>query len=130
MNYIIADFIIRIKNAVMAGRKRVILPYSRISENMGKVLTKENFLLSVKSDVVNGKKILVADIVYEKRVPRFTDAKIISKPSLRVYAKAKDSRLLHEKGLRKIIVSTNKGIMTGKEAVKKGLGGELLFEIW
>jgi len=55
---------------------------------------------------------------------------VLSKPSLRKYAKAGNRQILAGIGLETIIVSTSKGVMTGKEAFKKGIGGELLFKIW
>jgi small subunit ribosomal protein S8 len=130
MNYTIGDFIIRIKNAVMARRKTVDLPYSKLCKAVGQVLVKEKFLTQIKEEEVDGKKKLVAHIAYDKRVPAFTDVLIISKPSLRVYSKASDQSKLRGRGIGKIIVSTSKGIMTGQDAVKQGMGGELLFKVW
>lgn len=130
MNYTIGDFIIRIKNAVMANRKTVSLPYSKLCKAVGEVLVKEKFLRFIKEEEIDGKKKLIADIVYDKRIAAFTDVRLISKPSLRVYAKASEQAKLRGRGLGKIIVSTSKGIMTGQEAVKKGIGGELLFKVW
>lgn len=130
MNYIVGDFVIRIKNAVSANRKRVILPYSKITKNIAEVLVRESFLSSMHEEEQEGKKILVADIAYNRRIPVFTDVRIISKPSLRMYAKAADANKLRGRGLERIIVSTSKGVMTGHEAVKKGVGGLLLFTIW
>lgn len=130
MNYTIGDFIIRIKNAVMANRKSVELPYSNLCREVADLMVKENFLTNVKEEEIDGKKKLLAEIAYIKRVPVFTDAKLISKPSLRIYAKANDPAKLQGRGLGKIIVSTSKGIMTGKEAVNQSVGGELLFRVW
>lgn len=130
MNYTIGDFVIRIKNAVMAKRKTVSLPYSKLCKAVGKVLVKEKFLTKIVEEEIDGKKKLIAEIRYDKRVATFTDVILISKPSLRVYAKATDQAKLKGRGLGKVIVSTNKGIMTGIEASKKGVGGELLFKVW
>lgn len=130
MNYTIGDFIIRIKNAVMANRKTVELPYSKLCKAVGQVLVKEKFLTQIKEEELDGKKKLVAHIAYDKRMPAFTDVRLISKPSLRVYSKASDQSKLRGRGIGKIIVSTSKGIMTGQDAVKQGIGGELLFKVW
>lgn len=130
MNYTIGDFIIRIKNAVMAHRKKVTLPYAKITKDIAGVLVKEKFLTSVKEEEHEGKKVLVAEITYDRRVPMFTDVKIISRPSLRVYAKASETEKLRGRGLGRTIVSTSAGVMTGDDAVKKGVGGLLLFTIW
>ncbi|HSW98004.1 MAG TPA: 30S ribosomal protein S8 [Candidatus Saccharimonadales bacterium] len=130
MNYTIGDFIIRIKNAVMAHRKTVDLPYSKLCKAVGQVLVKEKFLTQIKEEEIDGKKKLVAHLAYDKRIAAFTDVRLISKPSLRVYSKASDQSKLRGRGIGKIIVSTSKGIMTGQEAVKQGIGGELLFKVW
>ncbi len=130
MNHTVSDFIIRIKNAARARRKAVSLPYSGLTLAIGKVLVKEGFLENIKEVVDGNKKSLSANILYEKLMPRFTDVVILSKPSLRKYARKTDTTDLRGKGLGIIIVSTNQGVMTGREAFKKGVGGELLFKIW
>ena len=130
MNYLVADFIIRIKNSALAKRKEVVLPFSNINKEIGKVLVKEGFLESIKEETKNGKKTLLAVIRYEKRMPILTDIAVISKPSLRIYSSVKNLLEIEKRGRRKIIVSTSKGVMTSEEAKKKGLGGEILFAVW
>ena len=130
MNYKIADFIIRIKNAASAKRHEVVLPYSNINEEIGKVLVKERFLEEIKEGEIDYKKVLIAKIAYEGRNPVLTDVSIESKPSLRVYSKKSAINETGKRGLNTAILSTNKGVMTGKEAWKKGVGGELLFKVW
>lgn len=129
MMYSIGDFLIQIKNASLARRRVVTVQFSRLSESVGKVLQKEGFLEEVKTDVNDEKKILVATLRFVRRKPVVSGIKLISKPSIRSYVKA------HEMG-KKVrgssvkILSTNQGILTGKEALSKRIGGELLFEIW
>lgn len=130
MNYLVSDFIVRIKNSALSKRKEVVLPFSNINKEIGKVLVKEGFLESIKEEQNDGKKELLAIIKYEKRIPVLTDVLVISKPSLRVYSTVKKISEIEKRGRRKIIVSTNQGIMTSFEARKKGLGGEILFAIW
>ncbi|MGH7246316.1 MAG: uS8 family ribosomal protein [Candidatus Levyibacteriota bacterium] len=130
MNYIVSDLIIQLKNASLARRKQVTLPYSRLSKDILQVLIKQGFVASVKEQVEKGKKTLVTMIAYEKRMPVMNDVTVLSKPSLRKYAKATDSVHLKGRGLGILVVSTSKGVMTGKEAFQKGVGGELLFKIW
>lgn len=130
MNHTVSDFVIRIKNAARARRKTVVLPYSGLTKNIGQVLVQEGFLDSVKEQADGNKKTLIAQITYEKLMPRFTDVIILSKPSLRKYARRSDDAGLRGKGLAMTIVSTSQGVMTGKEAFQKGVGGELLFKIW
>ena len=130
MNYRVADFVIRIKNAAQARRKKVEFSFSKLTKNMATLLMKEGFLRGVKEEEKEGKKVITAEVAYDNRMPVFSDVRIISKPSLRVYADANRLAKQEKRGLGDIVVSTSSGLMMGKEALKKGLGGELLFEIW
>lgn len=130
MNHSVSDFLIRIKNAGLARRHEVTLPYSNINKAIGKVLKSEGYLEDIKEGKDGSKKVLNATIAYEKRNPVLSNVVVISKPSLRVY---KTSRTIHEieiRGRHKVIMSTSYGVMTGQDAKKKGIGGEILFEIW
>lgn len=129
MNYLIADFLLRIKNAYLARRKEVVAPYSNVNKEIGKVLVKLGFISSVK-EVTDGKKRSLAIVLrYVRRKPVVSDVQIISKPSLRVYV----DKLHLAKEMRRdamtTIVSTSNGVMSGEDAKKKGIGGELLFKI-
>lgn len=138
----IGDFLIRIKNGYLAGKRQVLAPYSRIKEQLGQILVKEGYLkkLKVKSEklparnathsVAGGKfKTLELSLKYEERKPVLTDVRRISKPGLRIYSQA--SRIPRVKeGFGMTIISTSKGLMTDKEAKKKNLGGEVICQIW
>ena len=128
--YKVSDFVIRIKNATFAKRKKIFVPYCNINKKVGQVLVKEGFLESIKEVEIANKKVLEAVIKYERRSPVLTDIAIIAKPSLHVYTKYSGIPEIQRRGRHTIIISTSKGIMTGKEAFKKGLGGEVLFKIW
>lgn len=130
MNHSVSDFLIRIKNASLAKRKQVILPYSNINRDIGKVLKKEGFLEEIKEGKDGNKRILNAIIKYEKRIPILNDLVVISKPSLRVYKTSKTIIDIERRGRHKVVLSTSKGVMTGQDARKNNLGGEILFEIW
>jgi small subunit ribosomal protein S8 len=130
MNYLIADFIIRIKNSALSKRKEVVLPFSNINKEIGKVLVREGFLESIKEEGKAGKKELKAVVRYDDRLPVLTDVEVISKPSLRVYYPAKRIMEIGRRGRRRVVVSTSQGVMTAMDANKKGLGGEVLFAIW
>lgn len=130
MNYHVADFVTRIKNAYAANRKEVIMPFSNISFAIAKTLVKHKFLSEVKTEEVDGKKILRASLRYSRRKPVVTDVHIISKPSLRVYVSALENSKTSGREAMTAVLSTSQGIMTGREAHKKGVGGELLFKIW
>lgn len=130
MNHLVSDFIIRIKNSAVAKRREVVLPYSKINKEIGKLLVKQGFLEDFKEESNEGKKSLRAVIKYEKRIPVLTNVEVISKPSLRVYGNIKKINEIKKRGRRTVIVSTSKGLMTSEEAEKKGVGGEVLFAIW
>ena len=130
MNYQVADFVIRIKNAALARRREVVLPYSKLNLAIGKVLVKNGFLENIKEEEQDKKKTLKGTIKYEKRQPALSEIDIISKPSLRVYKNKSSIFDIEKRGRKTVIVSTSQGVMIGKEARKKGLGGEILFAIW
>lgn len=129
MNYKVSDFIIRIKNAGMARRRKVNIPYSKMVEEIGSVLVKAGFLESIKEKEVDGKKILETTVKFSKRSPVIEHVYVISKPSLRVYTTVKNIPEMQRKDMNTIVLSTSKGIMMGRDAYKKRIGGEVLFKI-
>ncbi len=90
----------------------------------------EGFLEGFEAEIREDKKVIIAKIKYDKRVSNFTDVLVVSKPSLRKYARACEIPGIQRKGRHTIILSTNKGVMTGREAIKRNMGGEILFRIW
>ena len=130
MNYRVSDLIIRIKNASLAKRKEVYIDYLNINKAICKVLVNAGFLEGVESAEKEGRKVLLAKIKYDKRIPVLNDVTVVSKPSLRIYASAKNIPAIQRRGRITLILSTNKGIMTGEDAMKKKIGGEVLFKIW
>ncbi|HSA83671.1 MAG TPA: 30S ribosomal protein S8 [Patescibacteria group bacterium] len=129
MNYTIGDFVIQLKNAAMTRKKEVVTSFANIKEAVAKVLVKEGFLASVKTETIEGRKMLVVELRYSRRRPTLTDVALISKPSLRVYVESKE--IASKQGRSETaILSTNAGILTGRDAIKKKAGGELLFKIW
>jgi small subunit ribosomal protein S8 len=130
MNHRVSDLIIRIKNAIRAKRREVAFDNLKINKAICKVLVTEGFLESFELGTKDDRKVIVAKIKYDKRVPNFTDVLVVSKPSLRKYTRACEILEIQRKGRHTIILSTNKGIMTGREALKRNMGGEILFRIW
>src|SRR3990170_1636788 len=110
MDHKISDFVIRIKNANLARRRKTFVPYCNINKKLGQVLIKEGYLESVKERELFGKKVLEAEIKYERRHPVLTDVDIVSKPSLRVYTPVSKIPEIQRRGRYTIILSTNKGI--------------------
>lgn len=129
MNHYISDLVTRIKNAAGAKRRSLVLPYSKSNKAIANILAKEGFLSDVKEEMVEGRKMLRVLVRYEYREPVLTEVRIVSKPSLRVYIKANKVKDEEKRGQKTVLISTSKGIMSGKDAQKQGLGGELLFKI-
>ncbi|MCL4418852.1 30S ribosomal protein S8 [Patescibacteria group bacterium] len=130
MNHTVSDFIIRIKNATLSRRKEISVPFTRVTREIAKVLVREGFLEDIKEQKIGKRKVLTIKIRYRKRIPVLTDVEIISKPSLRIYSPSKNIADLQRRGMYTMILSTNEGIMTGNEAYKKKIGGEIFFKIW
>lgn len=127
--YHVGDFILRIKNAYQARNKQVVMPFSRINKAIANILIKEGFLAKVEESDLNGRKIITAILRYKNRKPAMRDVRLYSKPSMRIYV---DVLAMNNDKDREStsILSTSNGIMTGKDAKKKGIGGELLFKVW
>ncbi len=126
----IADMLTRIRNANQMRYKEVEVPASKIKVEIARILKEEGYISdykTVKGDVQDN---IVLNLKYGNKKERvITGLKRISKPGLRVYAKADElPRVLN--GLGIAIVSTSEGIMTGKDAKAKSLGGEVLAYIW
>lgn len=121
----IADMLIRIKNGYMARKSAVVIPYSKFKGNLAKILEKEEYIGSFKKEGNN----LEVVLKYENGQAKLSNVIRVSKPGLRIYeGKKKLPRVLG--GLGIAVVSTPKGLMTVKEARKKGLGGEIICKIW
>jgi small subunit ribosomal protein S8 len=127
----IADLMIRIKNAYLAGRPSLTVPYSRVKESIAKILEMEHFVNKVT--VINAEQVtqkaLSIDLRYSHKKPLVTHVVRISKPGRRIYAKAGAvPRVKYGYGLT--IVSTSAGFMSHKQAAKKKVGGEIICQIW
>lgn len=121
----IADMIVIIKNGYMAKKSQVSLRLSNFKFELAKALEKEGYVGKVAKD----NKRITIDLVYSLNKPRITEIKRVSKSGLRVYIKSKGIKPV-KGGRGTIIVSTPKGLMSGKEAQKKNLGGEIVCRVW
>ncbi len=126
----IADMLTRIRNANQMRYTEVELPASKIKEEIARVLKEEGYIADYKIKKGGVQNIIVLNLKYVNKKERvITGLKRISKPGLRVYAKAEEMpKVLN--GLGIAIVSTSKGIMTGKDAKANSLGGEVLAYVW
>jgi len=125
----IGDLIVQLKNASMARKKQIGVPYSKMKHALCKVLVEEGYIETVEKTGQDPKSMLTIALRYTKDVPVITDLKRKSKPGLRVYI-GKHAIPTVIGGMGIAILSTPQGIVTGKEAKKRGIGGELLCEIW
>ncbi len=125
----IADMLTRIRNANQMRYKEVEVPASKIKNEIARILKSEGFITDYKVKKNNIQDILVLSLKYVDKERVITGLKRISKPGLRVYAKAEEVPTVLN-GLGIAIISTSKGVMTDKEARKESLGGEVLAYVW
>jgi len=127
----IADLLSQIKNAYMAQKLEVITGWSKMRESLLMVLASLGFIEEVKVEKNDKKrKILKVKLKYDsKGRPVLTEVKRVSKPGCRIYTTAQKIPYVLG-GLGSVIISTSKGIMTGKEAKEKNLGGEIICKIY
>ncbi len=126
----IADMLCRIKNAIMAERREVAVPLSKIKFEIISVLKKEGYISSFKLDRSEYPQLIIIDLKYkDKKKNVIEGVKRVSRPGRRVYASV-DSIPKVLGGLGISVLSTSKGIMTGKECQKHNIGGEVLLYVW
>ena len=127
----IADMLTRIRNGVMARHEAVLVPASKPKIALARILKEESFIRDY--EVVRGptpqKMIRVLLRYYEDKRPAITGLRRVSKPGLRVYV-AKHEAPRHYGGVGISIVSTPEGMMPGREAWRRGIGGELMCYVW
>jgi len=125
----IADMLTRIRNAVRARHTRVLVPASNLKIAIAQILKEEGYIrdFDVVQDTPQGTIRIVLRYV-EKR-PVLTQLKRVSKPGLRVYTR-RDSIPQVRGGLGTAIISTPRGVMTGRKAYQQGLGGEVICYVW
>ncbi|HEX7471917.1 MAG TPA: 30S ribosomal protein S8 [Candidatus Limnocylindrales bacterium] len=126
----IADMLTRIRNASRARHLEVVVPASRTKREIARILKDEGFIADIREDQVGPTLTLHLTLKYvDGKAPVVSGLKRISKPGLRVYARKTDiPRVLG--GLGVVIISTSQGIMTGAQARKAQLGGEVLAYVW
>ena len=125
----IADMLTRIRNANQMRYTEVRVPASNIKEEIAKILKEEGYIIDYKIEKDDVQNTILLNLKYDGKTRVITGLKRISKPGLRVYAKAAEMPEVLN-GLGIAIVSTSKGVMTGKNAKKQSLGGEVLAYVW
>ncbi len=126
----IADLLTRLRNAIMAQQTAVECPASHVKLEICRVLKQQGFIkdFEVVEDVGPG-RLRVALKYLPDRSPVLQGLRRVSRPSLRVYVRNKDIKPVRS-GLGISIISTSSGVMTGKDARKAGVGGEVICEVW
>lgn len=129
----IAEMLTRIRNAQMAGHKDVVVSASKLKLAIADILKKEGFVASVSKEKLEVLENIKIELKYHRtsntqKLPAIKEIKRVSKEGQRIYVKNKEIRSVKNNfGIS--IISTPKGVMTGFEAKKAGLGGEVICEI-
>lgn len=126
----VADMLTRLRNANTAMHDEVTLPSSNLKENIAEILEREGFISSWQVEDARVGKTLTLGLKYgTNRERALAGLKRVSKPGLRVYARSTEIPQVHG-GLGVAILSTSSGLLTDREAEKKGVGGEVLAYVW
>lgn len=126
----IADMLTRIRNASLARHSSVSVPFSKMKESIAAILKDEGFIRDMSVVRAGTQKVLRLNLIYDdKNAPAIQGLERVSKPSLRVYSAHNQVPRVFG-GLGTAIVSTSKGVMTGRKAWQAKAGGEVLCVIW
>ena len=123
------DLLGRIKNAAQARKETVHAPFSKFDFAVAKFLETNGYVSAVEKRTVGKKTMLDITMKYAGTKPAFIDIRLVSKPGRKIYVGYRDMTSVRQ-GHGYAAVSTPEGIMTNREARKKKLGGEYLFQIW
>jgi small subunit ribosomal protein S8 len=126
----VADFLTRIRNAMRARHQKLDVPASKLKAEIARILKEEGYIANYKPTEENGMKVIRVYLKYTtSNESVIRDLKRISRPGCRVYQGKDDIRRV-QNGLGIAILTTPKGVMTGRQARREGVGGELLCEVW
>jgi small subunit ribosomal protein S8 len=126
----VADFLTRVRNAIRAKQQKVDVPASKLKTEIARILKEEGYIANYKATEENGQKLLRVYLKYgNNNEAAISNLERISKPGCRVYVGRTDiPRVLGGLGIN--ILTTPRGVMTGREARKQGVGGEVLCQVW
>ena len=124
-----SDCLTRIRNGLMRGKKVVNAPFSKFKHELVSLLVKEGYIASCEKIKLEGKDSLSITLKYINEDPAIREIKRISKPSLRRYSSSSDLPEV-KNGLGIFILSTNKGLMSDKDARSQNIGGEVICEVF
>jgi small subunit ribosomal protein S8 len=126
----VSDFLTRVRNAIKARHQKVDVPYSKLKVEIARILKEEGYISNFKSVEEEGRKVLRVQLKYSAdNSSPISDLKRVSRPGCRVYVgHTAIPRVLGGLGIN--ILTTPRGVMTGRQARKEGVGGEVLCEIY
>ncbi len=126
----VADFLTRIRNAHGARHQKLDVPASRLKAEIARILKEEGYIANFKPVEENGQNVLRVYLKYgANNEAAIRDLQRVSRPGCRVYV-GKDEIRRVQGGLGISIMTTPKGVMTGRQARREGVGGEILCEVW
>ncbi|MBR3254519.1 30S ribosomal protein S8 [Candidatus Saccharibacteria bacterium] len=125
----IADLVTRIRNAVLVGKTEILVPTSKLKQAIVEILVKNGYIASYKIEEASPRGLLHVVIAEPGTVAKINEIAKVSKPGRRVYSSSANLPVI-KSGRGTVIVSTSKGLMTGREAKRNGLGGEILVRVW
>lgn len=125
----ITDMLNQMRNAMAVAKQEVLIPFSKLKNEIANLLNQEGFIGEVKKVAKGKNKIMKIALKYDNGVPAIEGAKRVSKPGQRIYVKANEIRKVRG-GFGVAVISTPKGLMTNTQARKSKLGGEILLEVW
>jgi small subunit ribosomal protein S8 len=125
----VADFLARIRNAIRARHQKMDVPASKLKAEIARILKEEGYISNYKVQDEEGKLVLRVYLKYGGAEAAIRDLARISRPGCRVYV-GRDEIKRVQGGLGIAILTTPKGVMTGRQARREGVGGELLCEVW
>ena len=126
----IADYLTRIRNGIMAGHDAVVVPSSKIKAGLCGILKQEGYIHSFKQVEHEGREYLILNLKYVKDKENVIHGlRRVSRPGLRIYSGAQEIPEVHG-GLGIAILSTPRGLLTGKDAKKQNVGGEVVATVW
>lgn len=126
----VADFLTRVRNAIRSRHQKLDVPASNLKAEIARILKEEGYISNFKVTEEEGKRVLRVYLKYSSdNQAAITDLKRISKPGSRVYLGKDDIRRV-QGGLGISILTTPKGVMTGRQARRENVGGEILAHVW
>ncbi len=125
----ITDMLNQIRNAMAVAKQEVLIPFSKLKNEIANMLCQEGFITEVKKVAKGKNKIMKIVLKYENGIGAIEGSRRVSKPGQRIYVKSNEIRRVRG-GFGVAIISTPKGLMTNNQARKAKLGGEVLLEVW